>query len=92
MAEACGGCWGWICEVATDETDAVVATTNVIGVDGAVFGDGCGTAAGAGLIDDVVGCALGDTAAPEFNAFLPRALCNMKKTGKKLKIYSLHFI
>lgn len=41
----------------------------------AVFGDGCGTAAGAGLIDEVVlGCARGDTAAPEFT-FLPRALC-----------------
>lgn len=39
-----------------------------------VFGDGCGTAAGAGLIDEVVlGWALGDTAAPEFT-FLPRPL------------------
>lgn len=45
----------------------------------AVFGDGCGTAAGAGLIDDVVlGWARGDTAAPEFT-FLPRALCNTRQ-------------
>lgn len=44
-----------------------------------VFGDGCGTAAGAGLIDEVVdGWARGDTAAPEFT-FLPRALWNWHK-------------
>lgn len=45
-----------------------------------MFGDGCGTAAGAGLIDEVVlGCARGDTAAPEFT-FLPRALCKKENS------------
>ena len=44
-----------------------------------VFGEGCGKLAGAGLIDDVGGCGLGDTTAPRLNAFLPRKLCNKIK-------------
>lgn len=59
----------------------------------AVFGDGCGTAAGAGLIDEVVlGWARGDTAAPEFT-FLPRELCRKKqKTNENHQIqYQIWF-
>lgn len=41
-----------------------------------VFGDGCGTAAGAGLADDWVGgCGRGDTMLPGFNALRPRSVC-----------------
>lgn len=62
-------------------------------VDDDVFGDGCGTAAGAGLTDDVGGCccALGDTTAPEFIAFLPRKLCfiQKEKIRKTMQIFSL---
>lgn len=53
--------------------------TNVVAVDDAVFGEGCGTAAGAGLADEVGGgCTLGETTAPEFNDFRPRVLCEWK--------------
>lgn len=58
---------------------AVFATSASGNVDGVtvtdVFGDGCGTAAGAGLADEVGGCGLGDTMLPGFKAFLPRKLC-----------------
>lgn len=69
------GCCEWNCGVFT--LGVVVAVTNTVAVEEAVFGEGCGTAAGAGLftiglIDDWV--ALGEIAAPEFT-FLPRALC-----------------
>lgn len=77
------GCCEWNCDVT--ESVAVVADTKTVVDDGAVFGEGCGTAAGAGLfiiglIDELL--ALGDTAAPEFT-FLPRPLCKKNKKKKK---------
>lgn len=85
ITDACGGCCEWIWDVTTDDIGAVVAKTNVTGVDDGATGDGCGTAAGAGLIDEVVGCALGDTAAPEFNALRPRALWKLEKKIEKFR-------
>lgn len=46
----------------------------IVVLDEFVFGDGCGTVAGAGLIDEVGGCGLGDTTAPRLSAFRPRKL------------------
>ena len=43
-----------------------------------MFGDGCGTAAGAGLIDELGGCGLGDTTEPIFIDLRPRKLCKEK--------------
>lgn len=46
-----------------------------------VFGDGCGTAAGVGLIDDEAGgCDRGDAAAANFKDLRPRKLC--ERNGK----------
>lgn len=60
--------------IAADVLDTILAVADD------VFGDGCGTAAGAGLADDCVGgWGLGDTMLPGFAALRPRKLCNQEK-------------
>lgn len=50
-------------------------------------GDGWGTAAGAGLAaDDAGGWTRGDTTAPEFNDFLPRALCSNRREKRDISL------
>lgn len=82
----CCGCCCWICAgtVVVVPPDTSVADA----VD--VFGDGCGTAAGAGLADEFDGWGLGDTILPGFNAFLPRKLCksNRKKNETNMNTMS----
>lgn len=86
MAETCC-CCGIGCD-ATGVAAAPVTNIEFELTDVVVFGDGCGSEAGAGLIDVVDGCGRGDTTDPSPKAFRPRKLWKRWKN----KINSLNVV